>query len=223
MPNTKPKIVQDSALAVDHPQVRRVDREIFLLSFVPDCMQHRCLCRDENNRARVDACCQHGADVSLEEKRAILRRASEVASVLKPERRTPETWFDDREPEVMSEEPFDTVVRTATTDLEVEDSGCVFLEHVGERGCGLHLAALRHGFDPAEIKPSVCRLYPLSVTAGRLGLNPDFDRYSCANSGSVSIYSVMRGVLGEMFGDELVGRLDDLSARLRTRRLRSLG
>ena len=223
MPNTKPKILQDSALAVDHAQVRLVDREIFLLSFAPDCTQHQCLCRDDNNRARVDACCQHGADVSLAEKRAILRRAAEVASVLKPERRNPETWFDERNPEVMSEEPFDTVLRTATTDVEVEDSGCVFLENVGVRGCGLHLAALTHGFAPAEIKPSVCRLYPLGLSDGRLGLNPDFDRYSCADSGNTSVYGVMRGALGEMFGDDLVRTLDKLSVRLRMRRLRSLG
>ena len=224
MPNTETgqTIIEDNALAVDHPRVHLVDREIFLLSFVTDCTQHRCLCRDENNRARVDACCQHGADVLLTEKSAILRRASEVASVLTPERRRPETWFDEREPEVMSEEPFGEVVRTATTDPDVENSGCVFLNHLGNRGCGLHLAALRHGFDPAEIKPSVCRLYPLSLSDGRLGLNEDFDRYSCANSGPSSIYKVLRGALGKMFGDELVRILDDLNARIRRPRLKIL-
>jgi hypothetical protein len=224
MPNMKTDkaIAEDTALAVDHPRVRLVDREIFRLWFVADCTQHRCLCRDEKDRAQVDACCQHGADVLHSEKSAILRRASEVASVLKPERRAPETWFDERDPEVISEEPFVEVIRTATADLEVENSGCVFLNHLGDRGCGLHLAALRHGFDPAEIKPSVCRLYPLSLDEGRLGLSPDFDRYSCANSGTSSIYGVMRGALGEMFGGELVRILDDLNARTRVRRLKSL-
>ena len=224
MPNTKTDstIIEDNALAVDHPRVRLVDRDIFLLRFVTDCMQHRCLCRDEKDLARADACCQHGADVFYSEKSAILRRASEIASVLKPEQRRPETWFDERDPEVISEEPFVEVIRTATTDLEVDTSGCVFLNHVGERGCGLHFAALKHGFDPAEIKPSVCRLYPLSLDDGRLGLSPDFDRYSCANSGTSSIYGVLRGALGEMFGEELVRILDDLSARFRVPRLKSL-
>jgi len=102
----------------------------------------------------------------------------------KPERRAPETWFDQRDPD--PDEPVDVVLRTATSDIEVEDSGCVFLDHLGTRGCGLHVAAVEHGFDPVEIKPSVCRLYPLSLDNGRLGLNPDFDRYSCAHSGSAS-------------------------------------
>jgi hypothetical protein len=215
------KTVVESTLAIEHREVRFVDREIFLYSFAPDCTTHRCLCRDQNDRPRVDACCQHGADVLPEEKAAILRRAREVASVLKPERRAPDTWFDQREPD--PDEPVDVVLRTATSDADVEDSGCVFLNHVGARGCGLHLAALEHGFDPAEIKPSVCRLYPLSLDGGRLGLNPDFDRYSCAHSGNVSIYSVMRGVLLQMFGDDLVRALDDAEARFQARRLRSVG
>jgi hypothetical protein len=220
--NTDTTIVEDNALAVDHPRVRLVDREIFTLRFVSDCMQHGCLCRDEKDLARADACCQHGADVLRSEKSAILRRASEISSVLKPEWKKPESWFDERDPEVISEEPFVDVVRTGTTDLDVDNSGCIFLNHEGDRGCGLHAAALKHGFDPAEIKPSVCRLYPLSVDDGRLGLSPDFDRYSCANSGTSNIYGVLRSALGEMFGDELIGILDDLNRRFRVRRLKSL-
>jgi len=223
MPNTKSDTtIEDDGLVVDHPRVRLVDREIFTLRFVTDCMQHGCLCRDEKDLARDDACCQHGADVLRSEKSAILRRASEIASVLQPDRRAPETWFDERDPEVISEEPFVDVVRTATSDLDVENSGCVFLNHEGERGCGLHSAALKHGFDPAEIKPSVCRLYPLSLDDGRLGLSPDFDRYSCANSGTSTIYGVLRGALSEMFGDDLVRILDGLNAKFRVRRLKSL-
>ena len=223
MPNTKTDTtIEDDGVPVDHPQVRLVDREIFILRFVTDCMQHGCLCRDEKDLARTDACCQHGADVLRSEKSAILRRASEISSVLKPEWKKPESWFDERDPEVISEEPFVDVVRTGTTDLDVDNSGCIFLNHEGDRGCGLHAAALKHGFDPAEIKPSVCRLYPLSLDEGRLGLSPDFDRYSCANSGTSNIYVVLRGALGEMFGDDLVGILDGLNARFRVRRLKSL-
>lgn len=224
MPNTKSDttIIEDDALAVDHPQVRFVDREIFTLRFVTDCMQHGCLCRDEKDLARADACCQHGADVLRSEKSAILRRAAEISSVLKPEWKKPESWFDERDPEVISEEPFVDVVRTGTTDLDVDNSGCIFLNHDGDRGCGLHAAALKHGFEPAEIKPSVCRLYPLSVDEGRLGLSPDFDRYSCANSGTSTVYGVQRGALAEMFGDDLIRILDDLNAKFRVRRLKSL-
>jgi Fe-S-cluster containining protein len=222
-PNTKTDPTgDDDAIAVDHPRIRAVDRDIFRLSFVSNCMQHRCLCRDDGDRAKADACCQHGADVLLPEKAAILRRAAEVASVLEPKWRNPETWFDERDPEVTDAPPFETIIRTATTDLDVDDSGCVFLEHTGKRGCGLHAAALQHGFDPAEIKPSVCRLYPLSLEEGRLGLSSDFDRYSCANTGSASLYTVLRGVLADMFGEPLVRALDQIDVRVRVRRVRRL-
>ncbi|HSY38444.1 MAG TPA: hypothetical protein VLA79_02920 [Polyangia bacterium] len=220
--NTDTTTIDDNALTIDHPRVRLVDREIFTLRFVSDCMSHECLCRDEKDLARTDACCQHGADVLRSEKSAILARASEISSVLKPEWKRPASWFDERDPEVISEEPFVDVVRTGTTDLEVDTSGCIFLNHEGDRGCGLHAAALKHDFDPAEIKPSVCRLYPLSLDDGRLGLSPDFDRYSCANSGTSSIYGVLRGVLGEMYGEDLVQILDGLNAKFRVRRLKSL-
>jgi Fe-S-cluster containining protein len=223
IPNTKREPGAGDALPVDHPRVRSVDGDIFRLSFVTDCFQHRCLCRDDGDRPRPDACCQHGSDVLLPEKAAILRRATEIASVLKPQWRDPETWFDEREPGTTDEPPFEPIIRTRTTELDVEDSGCVFLENTGTRGCGLHLAAIRHGFDPSEIKPSVCRLYPLSLDEGRLGLSDDFDRYSCANSGSTSLYTVMRPVLAEIFGDGLTRALDEINGRVRVRRLRSLG
>src|SRR5947209_6255458 len=149
-------------LPVDHEQVRFVERAIFTASFPSSCEGHQCLCRDENDRPRLDACCQHGADVTVPEKQAIVRRAREVASVLKPERRSPAEWFDERDPEEDPEAPFGFLVRTATSDLSSDSSGCVFLEHAERRGCGLQLAAQKHGFDPAEIKPAACRLYPLS-------------------------------------------------------------
>src|SRR5436190_19912654 len=95
--NTDTTTIDDNALAIDHPQVRLVDREIFTLRFVSDCMSHECRCRDEKDLARADACCQHGADVLRGEKSAILRRASEIASVLKPEWKKPESWFDERD------------------------------------------------------------------------------------------------------------------------------
>jgi hypothetical protein len=166
---------------INHPLITLVDVEIFTITFAPDCMSHSCRCRDADDVQRNDACCQHGADVLVPEKAAILRRAAEISSVLKADWRRPEAWFDERDPELDPEAPEGILLRTATTDLADESSGCVFLEHTGARGCGLHRAALVHGFDPAEIKPGVCRLYPLSLLERQLGLSPDFDRYSCAN------------------------------------------
>jgi Fe-S-cluster containining protein len=189
-------------LRVEHERIRFVQRAIFSASFTASCDSHQCLCRDENDKPRLDACCQHGADVTIPEKQAILRRAREIASVLKPERHSPAGWFDEREPEEDPEAPFGFVVRTATSDPALDSSGCVFLEHASGRGCGLHLAAQRHGFDPAEIKPAVCRLYPLTFSEGQLKLAPDFDRYSCANTGERSVYEIMRSTLDEMFGED---------------------
>jgi Fe-S-cluster containining protein len=209
-------------LAAEDAHVRFIDRDVFLVSFAPDCVGHSCRCRDEGDRLRLDACCQHGADVRVPEKTAILRRAAEIASVLKPGRRDPGSWFDEREQSPDPEAPLGFVIRTATTDLDDESSGCVFLEHTGARGCGLHLAAERHALDPASLKPLACRLYPLSFEYGRLGLSDDFYRYSCASSGSTSVYQVMRETIAATFGQDSVRALDRLDDRTRSRALRIL-
>ncbi|MBC8132696.1 MAG: hypothetical protein H7X95_06915, partial [Deltaproteobacteria bacterium] len=130
--------------------------------------------------------------------------------------------FDERDPEQDPDAPEGIILRTATSDLENDSSGCVFLEHTGERGCGLHRAALVHEFDPAEVKPRVCRLYPLSWDKTSLGLSPDFDRYSCANHDGPTLYRLMRGALMEVFGDTLIAELDRVEEKALRRRLRVL-
>ncbi len=207
---------------VNHPLISRVDVEIFTVTFAPDCMTHSCRCRDQDDAQRNDACCQHGADVLLPEKAAILRRAAEVASVLTADWQQPADWFDERAPEPDPDAPGGIILRTGTVDLHDESSGCIFLEHTGARGCGLHRAALVHGFDPDEIKPSVCRLYPLSWSERRLSLSPDFDRYSCANDAGPTVYRLMRGVVGALFGDTLIEELDRIEAEVLRRKLRLL-
>jgi hypothetical protein len=197
---------------VNHPVVAFVDTDIFRVSFAPDCMTHSCRCRDEDDLQRNDACCQHGADVLIPEKAAILKRAAEVSSVMKGTWRDPANWFDERSPERDRDAPGGILLRTGTVDPGDDTSGCIFLENTGTRGCGLHLAALVHGFDPNEIKPGVCRLYPLSYGRRRLRFSPDFDRYSCANDAGPSVYRVMRGALAANFGDALVDELDRIEA-----------
>lgn len=209
-------------LDVRHADVHRVDSRIFKITFVPDCMAHACRCRRESDRSRNDACCQYGADVFVPERRAILRRATEIASVLKENRRDPAGWFDERDPEPDPAAPGGIILRTATADSDDEASGCVFLDHDGERGCGLHRAALLHGFAPAEIKPTVCRLYPVSFGLGRLGLSPDFDHYSCAGASGPTIYRLMREAIGEIFGLPLLEELDRLESRTAGSRLQVL-
>jgi Fe-S-cluster containining protein len=212
---------------VNHAQVRRVDGAIFTVTFAPDCMSHACRClgkprRGRRERYRNDACCQYGADVLVPEKQAILRRATEIAAILKEDRRDRSGWFDERDPEPDPNAPEGILLRTATADPDDETSGCVFLQHDGERGCGLHRAALVHGFDPAEIKPAVCRLYPLSFGGGRLGLSPDFTDYSCAGDSGPTVYRLMRAVIGEIFGTPLIAELDALETRRSGSRLRVL-
>jgi uncharacterized protein DUF3109 len=195
--------------------IREVDQDIFTIRFAPDCMAHACRCRDEGDRRLDDACCQHGADVDLFEKEAILARQTEIASILEPEARDPAGWFDDSEPEDDHHAyPSGTAVRSA-----VAGAGCVFLRH-DARGCALHRAALAHGFAPEEIKPAVCRLYPLAYGDFTLWLSDDFERYSCAGDASgPTVYRLMRPVLASLFGRSLVRRLDQVERMLLARRL----
>jgi Fe-S-cluster containining protein len=207
---------------IDHPLITLVDADIFTVTFAPDCMEHSCRCRDENDVQRNDACCQHGADVLVPEKAAILKRAVEIASVMKADRQVPASWFDERFPELDPTAPEGIVLRTATADPDDESAGCVFLQHTGVRGCGLHRAAVLHGFEPDEIKPSVCRLYPLTHDEGRLGFSPDFERYSCANSSGPRVYRLMREALRATFGDGLIAELDRVESLIVKRSLRVL-
>jgi hypothetical protein len=141
-----------------------------------------------------------------------------VASILAPEFRDPSRWFDESDPYEDDEYPSGTCVRTGMAGPG-ESSGCVFLQH-DARGCALHRAALAHGFAAAEIKPAVCRLYPLAFGEGLIGLSDDFARYSCAGEPSgPTVYRLMRATLAEVFGVALVRRLDALERRLLGRRL----
>jgi len=209
-------------LAVNHPVIQRVDSDIFRFTFAADCIQHQCRCRGEGDRPRADACCQYGADVLLDEMNAILRRATEIAPVLKPDRRDPSRWFDLRDPQADRDVPGGVLVRTATADPDDESSGCVFLQHDGARGCGLHRAALARGWDPIATKPKVCSLYPLTWHNRHLRLSPDFSSYSCAHDGGPTVYRLMRATIGQIFGAALVAELDRLESTVARRSLRVL-
>jgi hypothetical protein len=208
--------------AVNHHLIQRVDSDIFRFTFAADCIQHQCRCRDDGDRRRDDACCQYGADVMVGEMHAILRRARDIAPLLKPGRRDPKRWFDLRAPEPAPDVPGGVLIRTATANPRDEASGCVFLEHTGDRGCGLHRAALLGGFEPADIKPRVCSLYPLTWNDRDLGLSPDFNSYSCAFDGGPTVYRLMRQTVADIFDSDLVDELDRLEAQVSRRSLRVL-
>jgi hypothetical protein len=136
---------------IAHDRIRQVEVDIFLQRFAADCMTHRCRCRHEGDRVLLDACCRYGADVDMDEKRAILQRADDIAPVLAEQFRDPRRWFNESEPEVDPDYPSGMAVRTAVAGAD-EASGCVFLQH-DQRGCALHRAALKHGFAPEGSSP----------------------------------------------------------------------
>jgi hypothetical protein len=151
--------------------------------------------------------------VDLHERDAILLRAEQIAPLLRPELRDRARWFDESAPE-KSGSPSGFVVRTGLQDPSREHGLCVFLGH-DARGCALHRAALEQGFAPEEIKPAVCRLFPLELHAGALGIADDFTWYSCGNHASgPTLYRVMRPELERMFGEELVTALDEIEGHV---------
>ena len=109
MQEPEPKLIE---LATPCGKVRAIEEAVFLLRFTADCMSHVCRCRDEGDRPLPDACCQHGADVDLYEKAAILGRAAEIAPILRPEFRDRARWFDESDPYEDDEYPSGTCVRT---------------------------------------------------------------------------------------------------------------
>jgi Fe-S-cluster containining protein len=213
-----------SYLRVDHPVLTHVDPDIFRFQFAEDCMTHACRVEDGAEDAydgpcqQNDACCRYGCDVDLFERDRILARAHQIAPVLRPELRDPARWFDDSNPEE-SESPSGQVIRTGKQDPRIEAGRCVFLGH-DQRGCALHRAALEHDFQPEEIKPAVCRLYPLSYGEGYLGLADDFEWYSCAHHEGPSVYRVLRETLRDLYGEDAIAALDDVERKVLRRRLK---
>jgi Fe-S-cluster containining protein len=205
-------------LRVAHPVVQLVHPDIFRFSFAADCMTHACRVEenaDDNGCGTAyhqdDACCRYGCDVDLFERDAIQKRAAEIARIMPPDLRDPARWFDDAQAEE-ADSPSGICTRTARVDMSKEAGRCVFLGH-DQRGCALHRAALESGFAPEEIKPVVCRLYPLSFAEAALGLADDFEWYNCAHhQGGPSVYRVMRDTLLSVYGEDCVRALDDVEA-----------
>jgi Fe-S-cluster containining protein len=216
-------LIERAAIRLDHPVIGTVDPDLFRFTFAADCMTHACRCTEGSVDQQLDdACCRFGCDVDLYERDAILRRAAAVARVLPVPLQDPSRWFDESDPELDAESPSGVLLRTARHDMSREDGRCVFLQ-VDARGCALHRAAVEAAFDPAEIKPVVCRLYPLSLQGDALGLADDFDWYSCAHHNGPTVYRVMRETLAQIFGDDAVHALDRAEASIARRRLRVAG
>jgi Fe-S-cluster containining protein len=205
--------MSEPSVPLDHPRFHAAEVAVFTRKVVADCMTHNCTMQATHTE-KLDACCQYGCDVDLFERDAILARAEAIKPVLAAEvRELP--WFDESEPEHDPDVPSGTVVRTA-----VHGSGCLFLSH-DKRGCAIHRASLEQGWDFHGVKPSICRLFPLSYGEGMIVVSDDYHDYSCAyQDDAPSLYQVARDALAALFGPELVRAMDAAEARVLSRQLK---
>lgn len=205
--------MSEPSVPLDHPRFHAAEVAVFTRRVVADCMTHRCAMQ-ETHSEKLDACCQYGCDVDLHERDAILARAQAIKPVLAAEvRELP--WFDESEPEHDPDVPSGTVVRTA-----VHGGGCLFLSH-DKRGCAIHRASIEQGWDFRGVKPSICRLFPLSYGEGVILVSDDYVDYSCAyQDDSPTLYQVARDALADLFGPELVRAMDAAEQRVLGRQLK---
>lgn len=199
--------MSDEVLALDHPKYNRVELAVFTRRVVGDCMTHACSMHATHTE-KLDACCQYGCDVDLYERDAILARAEQIRPVLAESVRDL-PWFDESAPEQDPDVPSGTVVRTA-----VANDGCLFLSH-DRRGCAIHRASVEQNWDFRGVKPTICRLFPLTYGEGLIGVCEDYHDYSCAYDPlAPTLYQVARDALGDIFGADLVRALDAVEAQL---------
>jgi Fe-S-cluster containining protein len=205
--------MSEPVVELDHPRFHAAELAVFTKRVVADCMTHACTIRATSTE-KLDACCQYGCDVDLFEKQAILARAESIKPVLAAEVRDL-PWFDESEPEQDPDVPSGTVVRTA-----VHGDGCLFLSH-DKRGCAIHRASLEQGWDFRGVKPSICRLFPLSYGEGMIVVSDDYVDYSCAyQADAPTLYQVARDALADLFGPELVRAMDAAEAKVNARQLK---
>lgn len=197
----------EPSVAIDHPKFSRVEIAVFTKRVVSDCMSYGCTII-EGNKKKLDACCQYGCDVDLTERDAILAKAEVIRPILSPEvQNLP--WFDESKPERDPDTPSGTVVRTA-----VHNDGCLFLTH-DKRGCAIHRAALEQDWDFRGVKPTICRLFPLTYGDGAIMVAEDYVDYTCAfEPDAPTLYRVGRDALADIFGEDLVRAMDAAEARV---------
>ncbi|MCW5801348.1 MAG: hypothetical protein KIT31_02970 [Deltaproteobacteria bacterium] len=198
--------LDEHVIELDHPRFRRVWASVFTRQVVGDCMSHTCTIVP-GGETKLDACCQYGCDVDLAERAAIQARAEDIRPLLRGDV-ADRPWFGTDE-EIDPDYPSGRVVRT-----EVVDGGCLFLAH-DRRGCAIHRASIEHGWDYRGVKPSICRLFPLSYEQDTiLVAEEEYPEYSCAYTGGPSLYRAAREALSDAFGPELIAALDAAEERV---------
>lgn len=179
------------------PIIRRVDPAIFTLRYFTHCLACT-FCGD--------ACCDHGVDVDLVHRDAILARADRLEAFSGIPR---DRWFTTR---IERDEgyPGGGAVRT-----RVRNGHCVFLARPG-RGCRLHAFCLSEGLDYHDLKSLVDVLFPLTFADDLLCPAEELEDHSliCGDQGPTA-YQGLRDELGYYFGSGLVAECDEFDAGIR--------
>ncbi len=186
---------------LDHPRLRKAQRDIFVRKLAPDCMSFTCQLTQDGHRTQLDACCQYGADVGIHERDGILEHREQIHALLAADARDRD-WFTG-EAQIDADFPGGAFVRTNT-----HGQGCLFLAQ-DQRGCAIHRASVEGGWSFNGIKPHVCRLFPISYEPDAIVLSDDYEDYSCAfEVDAPSVYRAQRDTLRDVFGDALISALD---------------
>ncbi|MBU6297993.1 MAG: hypothetical protein KGJ79_16850 [Alphaproteobacteria bacterium] len=191
------------ALGKDYPSVfgapviHAADPRIFTLRYFTHCMACG-FCRDH--------CCSYGVDIdrdNMERLRALGLPFEVFAGVPQAE------WFT---PEIVDDGEFPSGAHGRTRTM---DGKCIFADRKS-RGCKIHAYCVENGLDYHVYKPIVSILFPLTFEHGVLVPSPEVVDGSLVCSGrGPSIYEGVRDEIAYFFGDELVGALDALWARIR--------
>ena len=194
---------EEVIVPLEHPRFHHAWASVFTRRLVGDCMTHQCkMFGDE----KLDACCQYGCDVDMNERDAILARAEQIRPLLRAEVQNA-PWFDE-EIEIDPDYPSGKVVRTA-----MHGEGCIFLAH-DRRGCAIHRSAIEQNWDFRGVKPAICRLFPLSFESDTIVIADEYPEYSCAHTGGPTLYRLTRNTLSDVFGADLVAAMDTAEARV---------
>jgi len=202
-PDTDEPVIDEPVIALDHPRFRYAWVSLFTRRFAPNCMTHDCEMLPTQTK-KHDICCQYGCDIDIRERDEILARADKIRPLLHPDAQN-QPWFDE-DVEEDEDYPSGEVVRSA-----VWNDACIFTAH-DKRGCAIHRAAIEQGWNVRDIKPAICRLFPLSYEEDTICLADEYMEYSCAFVEGPTLYRLTRDTLGDVFGEDLVRAMDAAEA-----------
>jgi len=202
-PEIDEPVSDEPVIELDHPRFQYAWVSLFTRRFAPSCMTHDCTVVATQHHEH-DICCQYGCDIDIKERDALLARADEIRPLLHAGAQN-EPWFDE-DVEEDEDYPSGEVVRSA-----VWNDRCIFRAHDG-RGCVIHRAALERGWALRDIKPAICRLFPLSYEEDTICLADEYAEYSCAHVDGPTLYRLTRETLGDVFGADLVRAMDAAEA-----------